>query len=42
VVNDAVEWIDDRFGRRAAWCAAVIGVLMLTVGTLTVGYLLSG
>jgi hypothetical protein len=35
-----IEWIDDRFGRPAAWTAAIGAVLVLTVGTIAVGVLL--
>jgi len=35
IVEDVVGWIDDRFGRVAAWIVSILAVLALTVGAIT-------
>ena len=32
-----IEWVDDRFGRTAAWLVGIIAVLVLTAGTIVIG-----
>ena len=32
-----IGWVDDRFGRTAAWAISILAVLALTVGALAVG-----
>jgi hypothetical protein len=37
-LEDLIEWIDDRFGRAAAWVAGVLAILALTVGAIAVAF----
>ncbi|MBB3695232.1 hypothetical protein [Sphingomonas sp. BK580] len=32
-----IEWVDDRFGRVAAWLAGMLALLALTAGTVALG-----
>ncbi|MBB3349266.1 hypothetical protein [Sphingomonas sp. BK069] len=32
-----IEWVDDRFGRVAAWLAGIFALLALTAGTVALG-----
>ena len=32
LAEDVIEWVDDRFGRRAAWIVSVLAVLTLVIG----------
>ena len=34
LAENVIEWVDDRFGRTAAWLAGVLAVLALTGGAL--------
>lgn len=36
LAEDVIEWVDDRFGRTAAWIVGILAVLALTVGALAV------
>lgn len=42
LAKDAIEWVDERFGRLAAWFVAVVSVLALTVGAVLVASHLIG
>lgn len=36
LAEDVIGWVEDRFGRLAAWTISIIAVLALTVGTVAV------
>ncbi|MEG8028096.1 hypothetical protein [Sphingomonas aerolata] len=42
IAEDVVGWVDDRFGRAAAWIVSIIAVLALTVGAITLAVYLTG
>lgn len=42
IAEDVVGWIDDRFGRAAAWIVSILAVLALTAGAFTVPAYLIG
>jgi hypothetical protein len=42
IAEDVVGWVDDRFGRAAAWIVSILGVLALTVGPITLAVYLMG
>lgn len=42
IAEDVVGWVDDRFGRAAAWIVSTLAVLTLTVGAVTVAAYLIG
>lgn len=42
IAEDVVGWIDDRFGRAAAWIVSILAVLALTVGAITIAVYLMG
>lgn len=42
LAEDLIAWVDDRFGRTAAWLASIIAVLALTVGTIAIGIAVLG
>ncbi len=36
LVEAIVEWIDDRFGRPAAWLAAIVGLVAIIAVTFAI------
>lgn len=32
LAENVIEWVDDRFGRTAAWIVGVLAVVALTIG----------
>ena len=42
IAEDVVGWIDDRFGRVAAWIVSILAVLALTAGAITGAVYLMG
>ena len=36
LAETVIEWVDNRFGRTAAWIVGVLAVLALTVGALAI------
>ena len=36
LAEDVIEWVDDRYGRTAAWVVGIFAVLALTVGALAI------
>lgn len=34
IAKDVVGWIDDRFGRAAAWIVSILAVLTLTIAAV--------
>ncbi len=36
LAENVIEWVDDRFGRTAAWIVGVLLVLALTAGALAI------
>ena len=42
IAEHVVGWIEDRFGRMAAWIVSILAVLALTVGAITVAVYLMG
>lgn len=34
LAENVIEWVDDRFGRTAAWIVGTVGVVALTIGAV--------
>lgn len=41
MLEEIVTWVDERFGRRAAWLAAILTILMIFAGVALIFVLLA-